>query len=375
VGSYKVIFLGLSVIGPEEENRLLKGLQKKFNLTPERAESLLQRVPIVVKKGVSKEEVERYVNAFEEIGGRIRIEEERLPNMETTQEYEPKTWSEPKPQIGPGPEPKPISTHRSEPQGGTFTGKIVTCPQCGFEQPETDECIKCGIIISKYVQYEEKARSFEGQVREIPKEELPPWESGEEFIGAFFQTIQESLFSPTRFFKKISSGEGYWSPLIYGLITGIIGQGAAIFWVWLFMAQFIPLDRIPFKYSLSILQIIVPLPFQEAIRIFIGSAIIHLCLMIVGGNNSRYKTTFRAISYSNSAYLFGIIPFIGLIIGGIYTFILTIIGVREGHRISTGKAILAVILPVIVLFGLIFAVFLLVMMFFGSTGFFSGIRV
>jgi hypothetical protein len=159
------------------------------------------------------------------------------------------------------------------------------------------------------------------------------------------------------------------------LITGIIGQGAAIFWVWLFMAQFIPLDRIPFKYSISILQIIFPLPFQEAIRIFIGSAIIHLCLMIVGGNNSRYKTTFRAISYSNSAYLFGIIPFIGLIIGGIYTFILTIIGVREGHRISTGKAILAVILPVIVLFGLIFAVFLLVMMFFGSTGFFSGIRV
>jgi hypothetical protein len=375
VGSYKVIFLGLSVIGPEEENRLLMGLQKKFNLTPERAESLIQRVPIVVKKGVSKEEVERYVKAFEEIGGRVRIEEERLPNMETTQEYEPKTWSEPKPQIGPGPEPKPISTYRSKPEGETFTGKIVTCPQCGFEQPETDECIKCGIIISKYVQYEEKSRSFEGQVREIPKEELPPWESGEEFIGAFFQTIRESLFSPTRFFKKISSGEGYWSPLIYGLITGIIGQGAAIFWVWLFMAQFIPLDRIPFKYSISILQIIVPLPFQEAIRIFIGSAIIHLCLMIVGGNNSRYKTTFRAISYSNSAYLFGIIPFIGLIIGGIYTFILTIIGVREGHRISTGKAILAVILPVIVLFGLIFAVFLLVMMFFGSTGFFSGIRV
>jgi hypothetical protein len=319
--------------------------------------------------------VERYVKAFEEIGGRIRIEEEQIPSVETTQEYEPKTWSEPKPKIGPGPKPKPSPDYRPEPERETFTGKMVTCPQCGFEQPETNECIKCGIIISKYVQYQEKARSYEGQVREIPKEELPPWESGEEFIGAFFQTIRESLFSPTRFFKKISSGEGYWSPLIYGLITGIIGQGAAIFWVWLFMAQFIPLDRIPFRYSISILQIIVPLPFQEAIRIFIGSAIIHLCLMIVGGNNSGYKTTFRAISYSNSAYLFGIIPFIGLIIGGIYTFILTIIGVREGHEISTGKSILAVILPVIVLFGLIFAVFLLVMMFFGSTGFFSGIRV
>jgi len=42
VAFYKVIFLGLSVIGPEEETRLLGGLQKKFNLTPGKAESLLQ---------------------------------------------------------------------------------------------------------------------------------------------------------------------------------------------------------------------------------------------------------------------------------------------------------------------------------------------
>jgi len=215
----------------------------------------------------------------------------------------------------------------------------------------------------------------EGQVREVSKEEYPPWESGEGFIGAFFQTIRESLFSPTRFFKKISFGEGYWAPLIYGLITGIIGNGCAIFWFWLLMAQFIPMDRLPFQYSISILQIILPLPFQQAIAIFIGSAIIHLCLMIVRGNNNGYKTTFRAISYSYSGYLFGIIPFIGLIIGNIYVFILTIIGVREGHEISTGKAVLAVLLPAIVIFGLILIAILVVTMFIGSMGFFGGVKV
>jgi hypothetical protein len=76
VGVYKVIFLGLTVAGPEEEARLLGGLQKKFNLTPERAERLLQKVPVVVKKGISKEEMEKYVKAFGEIGGRTRVEEE-----------------------------------------------------------------------------------------------------------------------------------------------------------------------------------------------------------------------------------------------------------------------------------------------------------
>lgn len=366
VASYKVIFLGLSVIGPEEEARLLAGLQKKFNLTPGKAESLLQRVPIVVKKGVSKEEAERYVKAFEEMGGRVMVEEERLPNMEITQEYEPKP--------GPRPEPKPTFTYRPEPGRKPSAGIMVTCPQCGFEQPETDECIKCGIIISKYVQYQEMARSFEGQVREISTEEYTPWESGEGFLKAFYRTTRDSLFSPSRFFKKISSGEGYWAPLIYGLIAGIMGNGCAILWFWLFMTQLIPMDRIPFQYSLSILQIVVPLPFQQAVAIFLGSAIIHLCLMIVGGNNNGYKTTFRAVSYSYSGYLFGIIPFIGLFIGNTYTFILTIIGVREGHGISTGKAILAVLLPAIVIFGLIFIAILLVMTFVGSMGFFGGVR-
>jgi hypothetical protein len=361
---YKVIFLGLSVIGSDEETRLLRGLQKKFNLTPEKAESLLQRVPIVVKKGVSKEEAEKYVRAFEEIGGRVSVEEELPPGLEITHDYEPKAR----------PEPKPAFTHRPESEEKPYKGTMVTCPQCGFEQPETDECIKCGIIISKYVQYQEMARSVEGQVREVSKDEYVPWESGEGFIGAFFQTLRDSLFSPTKFFKKISFGEGYWSPLIYGLITGIIGNGCAIFWFWLFMAKMIPMDRFPFPYSLSVIKMILPLPFQLAIAMFVGSAIIHLCLMIVGGNNNGYKTTFRAISYSYSAYLFGIIPFIGLFIEGIYTLILTIIGVREGHGISTGKAVLAVLLPAIVIFGLIIIAIMIVMTFIGSMGFFGGVR-
>lgn len=372
MASYKVIFLGLSVIGPEEETRLLGGLQKRFSLSPEKAESLLQRVPIVVKRGVSKEEAEKYMRAFEEIGGRVKVEEEPSPSLEITQEYEPKPRPEPK--LSPGPEPRPTFTYGAEPEKKPYIEGMVTCPQCGFEQPKTDECIKCGIIISKYFQYQEMARSFEGQVREISAEEYTPWESGEGFLKAFYRTMRDSLFSPAQFFKKISSGEGYWAPLIYALITGIIGNGCAIFWFWLFVAQLIPMDRIPFRYSISILQIIAPLPFQQALAVFLGSAIIHLCLMIVGGNNRGYKTTFRAISYSYSGYLFGIIPFIGLFIGNIYTFILTIIGVREGHGISTGKAILAVLLPAIVILGLIFIAILLVMMFVGSMGFFGGVR-
>jgi hypothetical protein len=54
--------------------------------------------------------------------------------------------------------------------------------------------------------------------------------------------------------------------------------------------------------------------------------------------------------------------------------ILFILGVREGHGIGTGKAVLAVLLPMIVIFGLIIVAIVLAVMFVGSTGLLGGVR-
>jgi hypothetical protein len=362
MASYKVIFLGLSVIGLEEENRLLAGLQRKFKLTPEKAESMLQRVPIVVKKGLSKEEAQRYAKAFEEIGGRIKVEEEEepIPILDITRDYDygSETKPEYKPESGSPSEPKPAFAYKPEPEKKAYTKGLVTCPQCGFEQPETDECIKCGIIISKFVKYQEMARSYEGQVHEISSEEYTPWESGEGFIAAFLRTTQEVLFSPTKFFKKVAAGKGYGSPFIFAMIAGIIGFGVALLWQWLIFSEMVPSHiRSITTYSFFLIFAIILIPFVIAFSIVVGSGVTHLCVMIVGGNRKGFEATFRTLSYSHSAMLFYIVPVIGSIAGPIYFFILAILGVREGHAISTGKAVLAVLLPLIVAFvGILLAI-------------------
>jgi hypothetical protein len=354
VGVYKVIFLGLNVAGPEEEARLLGGLQKKFNLTPEKAERLLQKVPVVVKKGISKEEMEKYVKAFGEIGGRTRVEEEEEMITEM-----PETSSQPEPGMTP----------RME--------KMITCPQCGFEQPETNECVKCGVIISKYYFQKEAAQSVEGKVKEIlPEETYVPWESGEGFVSAFFKTTGDALFSPTRFFRKVGTGEGYLPALIYGLISGIIGSGGALVWQWYLFSQWFPVRQFSdVASSIYMTLLIILVPLTIIFSLFLGSIVTHVCLMIVGGNKKGFQTTFRAISYAFSGNLFAVIPFIGSTIGGIYFLILTIIGLRESHAISTGKAVLAVFLPLIVAVGLVVLAMSLVPFLFRTVGFLGGVGV
>ena len=348
-----MIFLGLTVAGPEEEVRLLKGLQKKFNLSPEKAERLLEKVPVIVKKGIPKEQMERYVSAFESIGGRVRVEEEFVP--ETPELTLP-------PETGKRP----------------FLGKMLTCSQCGFEQPETDRCAQCGLVISKYWRDQETARTFGSQVREVPsEEEYFPWESGEGFIRAFLRTTSEALFSPTLFFRKVAAGEGYGSPLVYALLAGIIGAAGSVMWQWILFSRLFPLEMLFPRSSYSFLLAIVcaSLPFVVAFSIVVESAVLHLCLIIVGGNRKGFQATFRVVSYSWGGYLFGIIPFIGSTIGGIYSVILVILGVREGHGISTGRSVLAVFLPILVMVGLGILSVMIVPMFFGPGRFLRGVGV
>ena len=354
MGLYKVIFLGLAIAGLDEEARLIKGLQKKFNLSPEKADSLIQRVPIVVKRGASREEMEKYVRAFEEIGGRVRIEEEPAESLEIS--------------------PEPPLEKRFE--KSSFTEKVITCPQCGFEQPETYECTQCGFTLSQYSKDQEATRTYESQTRGIStgEKDTPPWESGEGFINAFFKTTREVFFSPAKFFQKVASGTGYWISLIYALICGALADYFNIFWIWIFFSVFF--QSLPPRFSnvisffsgMAIIFLLIVLPFFEAFSLFIGSAVTHLCLMIVGGNKKGYEATFRTFSYANSARLFHVVPFflIPFLVPflyfalTVYHLTLIVIGIRESNEISTGRAILAVLLPpiVVIFIGILAAVFL-----------------
>ncbi len=83
--------------------------------------------------------------------------------------------------------------------------------------------------------------------------------------------------------------------------------------------------------------------------------------MIVGGANKTFETTYRVFAYtSGSTALIGLVPICGGIVAGIWAIVCEIIGLREAHETTTGKAVVAILLPVIVCCGGLIAIGLLV---------------
>lgn len=369
---YKVVFLGPAEGGVDSVNKLTAGLRDRFNLSIEAVSRIMRLAPIAVKKEVTLSEGQRYKTAFETIGANVRLEP-----MEEVKE-EPHEEESPTPST-PEPERKTIPLRGrtpAPPQGVSTTAegeqKMLQCPQCGFVQPESDECIKCGVVISKFIKYQEEV-TVPGEARvpvdyigtpgeEETEEGYTPWEDMANLgvTTAFFRTLKEVLLSPTLFFHRMPVDRGIQSPLFYGVIIGFLGGLFTLLWQYTFSGLFMPGGVNLFLTSYILIYALV-LPILIAIGLFIASGVLHVALMVVGGNQRGFESTFRVMSYTNSTQVFSIVPILGGLISVIYMTVLLIIGFRESHRISTGRSALAVFLPLIVVTVLIVLIIFMIL--------------
>jgi hypothetical protein len=82
--------------------------------------------------------------------------------------------------------------------------------------------------------------------------------------------------------------------------------------------------------------------------LFISGSLTHLFVWAFGGRKG-YGNTIKAFAYGNTPlFLFGWIPFVGMLLW-IWALILDVIGIRQLHEISTGRAVGAVLLGIVAL--------------------------
>jgi hypothetical protein len=186
-----------------------------------------------------------------------------------------------------------------------------------------------------------------------------PWEHRQErgFINAFIETLTMVLTKPDLAFRTMKTEGGLGEPLLYALIGGCVGGivslllSLALQSMGLFAGQRDTFSALA-GVGVGSIVLIILVPVFVIIVLFIGSAIVHLCLMIVGGANKSFETTFRVLSFSQgSTGPLQIIPVCGGLIAGVWALVVNCVGLARAHETSTGRAVLAVFLPLIVCCG------------------------
>jgi len=184
-----------------------------------------------------------------------------------------------------------------------------------------------------------------------------PWEHRQQLglVKAFVDTVILVLTKPAEAFALMKREGDLIEPAIYAAIGGSLGIIVST------------LIRLPFHAmggfmgnrdsafsgmfgsGIGLIFGLILSPILVTIGVFIGSGLIHLSLMLLGGAKKPYETTFRVVCFSfGSANVIAIVPFCGGLVASVYNIVLNCMGIARAHEIDTGKAVMAVLLPLVV---------------------------
>jgi hypothetical protein len=226
---------------------------------------------------------------------------------------------------------------------------------------------------------------------------MPAWEERKKLgiIPAAIDTVKQVLGCPSDTFARLRRDGGFWEPLFYNvLVSTAAALVSAALSVMLNISaagpqkllELISKTQINGQVSQSLnvslnagavgvgaaigamLIALIATPIGVTVGVFIGSIISHLCLMMLGSGKRGLESTFRVVNYAaGSVAPFSAIPILGPLVGGIWALVLYVIGFAKVHEISTGRAVVAVLLPILVCCGASFGIAVLLFAALGAT--------
>ena len=192
-----------------------------------------------------------------------------------------------------------------------------------------------------------------------PPLNLPPWEDRERFglVSGFLSTIPQVLTAPGRFFEDHPVRRGLWGPISFRAVLAVLTSFVG--WIWsrvftsyeaslyemLDMEQSLDAGQEAFLAFFEGIGMFLA-PVIAVVGVFITAGLIHLTVKMVSSRpDAGFEASLRAVAYGEAATIIGIVPACGSFIGLIWGLVLTIIGVRTLHGLSSGQAMIAVLAP------------------------------
>ena len=171
---WKVVSSGIIKIDFSED-AVISSLQKIFSLSEDNARKLVDGKPRTLKKNLTQDKAYQVKAALEKIGLNISLERMQVKlgaplglTLEPIEEKETKIQTD-------GDE-----RYSQVKAGSLLQSNQMACPKCGHIQSKADDCIQCGIIISRFVQ-KQKDELFHGEPlagnENVNVKKIPFWET------------------------------------------------------------------------------------------------------------------------------------------------------------------------------------------------------
>lgn len=192
-----------------------------------------------------------------------------------------------------------------------------------------------------------------------PTEGAIPWEApGAPPVQGWLESVKLLVTAATDFFRRMAPTTGnYLKPFLFALVCAYVG---AIFgWIYNMLFQFSLGSMFGVRGAgmlsglvgggMGLVGVIFFTPIGLVVGLIIGTLIFHLMLVLLKAATQPWEATFRVLAYAGVNNLARVIPVLGGLVGLLWWIYLAIVGLREAHRTTTGKAALAVLIPVGVL--------------------------
>ena len=191
-----------------------------------------------------------------------------------------------------------------------------------------------------------------------PSPAVIPWEDpGRPWPQALLETIQLLVTSPRAAYERVPVRADVLRPVLFALAVGWVGMIMNAVWQLTFgdaMRSMMPQGAgAGYGQPPSIFYAaMIPLgPLFVAVGLLLSTLVLHVALLLVGGAKNGFVATLRALSYAQVASLGLILPFCGSLLAIVGSLVLQVIGISVLQRISTGKAVVAVLIPVVLCCG------------------------
>ena len=249
---------------------------------------------------------------------------------------------------------------------------MTTCARCGHESAAFDRCPFCGEAAAAAAASE---RDRAGDGESAADINLPAWEDpAASFPGNLIETWRRSVLEPGAFFADGPYDHAAVRPILYYLLISVLGAALSLTW-----GALLPTTQPGFVETIAeVMNIALPdaadtmgstgrladfflTPFWAVASLVITSLLLHLFVLLLVPGRRSLTATVRAVCYACGPAVFAIIPFVGGLVAWIWGAVLTVIGLREAHRTTTGRAfaawLLAAALPVaFVLLGVVLVI-------------------